>query len=166
MDRIGRFIALVFALILCPVPVGCQRADPPGPPPVLDLESARIALLQRFESMPGDFPGFGDPATREAFREALRNAEPVTRPQTLEKPAGVYGWDVTEPDGPKGLKGGVGVEMDLLQRRYSAVLFAPPVRTGGESSYRVIRILMGDFIYDPQNKRWQTSTPSRHDSES
>jgi hypothetical protein len=129
------------------------------------MESARIALLQRFESTPADFPGFGDPATVEAFREALRNAGPVTRPKTLERPAGVYGAQVTEPDGPKGLKGGVGVEVNLPQRRYSAVLFAPPVRTGAEVSDRVIRILIGDFVYDPKNKRWQTSSPSRHENQ-
>jgi hypothetical protein len=115
--------------------------------------------------MPADFPGFRDPATVEAFREALRNAGPVKRPERPETLAGVYGGGVMEPDGPKDLKGGVQVELDLPQRRYSAVLFAPPSVRGKESSYRVIRTLTGDFVYDPQSKRWQTSSPSRHDNE-
>jgi hypothetical protein len=133
------------------VVAGCHRAaEAPVPPPALDVESARAALIEGIASAPEKFLSYGEPE----HLDALRHARPTPEPGW---PEGTFHLDAGDNAGPLHLSG---FRIVLTPPSYWASRYTVERVNVGERQ-NFVDHLEGIFSYDQTTGKWQASAPHR-----
>jgi len=140
-------------IVVCLGAVGCKNANDSQPPPTLDIENARVALVACISSAPEKFRDHGTPA----HLDALRHVRP------LKTEEGHYHLDATSGErfGSNRLPG---FSVDLKSRTFS--VFERESRGGfQDGGIRYVQSYRwhGEFSYDEKGKKWEASLTDHGD---